>query len=195
MLPEDKPEIIIFETEDGQEIPCKLEIAKQIPIVEEQLACCEDDDDRFPLLNIKGDDLKLLIEYLGRHLNDPVDPTDDKEKYPEDCIRHPDCPIKERRFSVLVNAQLIREWIEDETNPLAVTDKKWIEQFDVMETYNLMMAANFLGTRGLLNLTTYRYAIQTKGLTPEEIHCRFNIPRDKTDEEMKIDPMVVSWAQ
>eukprot|EP00292_Cryptomonas_paramecium_P034407 CAMPEP_0113704894 /NCGR_PEP_ID=MMETSP0038_2-20120614/26800_1 /TAXON_ID=2898 /ORGANISM="Cryptomonas paramecium" /LENGTH=136 /DNA_ID=CAMNT_0000629781 /DNA_START=131 /DNA_END=538 /DNA_ORIENTATION=- /assembly_acc=CAM_ASM_000170 len=62
-------------------------------------------------------------------------------------------------------------------------DKKYVEVEDE-DLFNLILAANFLDVKDLLDLTCKTVAEYIKQCkTPEEIRQRFNIPNDFTPEE------------
>ena len=68
---------------------------------------------------------------------------------------------------------------EDEKN---TWDKDFVKVDD--ETlFNLILAANYLDIKSLLDLTCKTVADEIKGKTPEEIRIRFNIKNDFTPEE------------
>ncbi|XP_037438261.1 SKP1-like protein 1 [Triticum dicoccoides] len=50
--------------------------------------------------------------------------------------------------------------------------------------FDLILAANYLDIKGLLDLTCQKAADMIKGLTPEEIRRTFNIKNDLTKEEV-----------
>lgn len=63
---------------------------------------------------------------------------------------------------------------------------KWDEDFlkvDDEELFALILAANYLELKPLLDLTCKSVADQIKGKTPEQIRARFNIKNDFTPEE------------
>ena len=71
---------------------------------------------------------------------------------------------------------------EDEKN---VWDKDFVKVDD--ETlFNLILAANYLDIKSLLDLTCKTVADEIKGKTPEEIRVRFNIKNDFTPEEEEV---------
>ena len=73
---------------------------------------------------------------------------------------------------------------EDEKN---VWDKDFVKVDD--ETlFNLILAANYLDIKSLLDLTCKTVADEIKGKTPEEIRVRFNIKNDFTPEECVAAP-------
>ncbi|KAI0500048.1 hypothetical protein KFK09_018256 [Dendrobium nobile] len=64
--------------------------------------------------------------------------------------------------------------------------KNWYADFvkvDQDTLFNLILAANYLNIKGLLDLTCQTVADMIKGKTPEEIRRTFNIKNDFTPEE------------
>ncbi|GLJ36417.1 hypothetical protein SUGI_0731190 [Cryptomeria japonica] len=64
--------------------------------------------------------------------------------------------------------------------------KKWDQEFvkvDQDTLFDLILAANYLNTKNLLDLTCQTVADMIKGKTPEEIWKTFNIKNDFTPEE------------
>nr|GEX87553.1 SKP1-like protein 1B [Tanacetum cinerariifolium] len=60
--------------------------------------------------------------------------------------------------------------------------------------FDLIMAANYLNIKSLLNLTCQAVADMIKGKTPEEIRKTFNIKNDFTPEEEKEVRRENAWA-
>ncbi|XP_038719021.1 SKP1-like protein 1A [Tripterygium wilfordii] len=64
--------------------------------------------------------------------------------------------------------------------------KAWDKEFmkvDHCTIFHLILAANFLEIKGLLELSCQTVANMIKGKTPEEIRKNFNIKNDFTEEE------------
>ncbi|KAI5343201.1 hypothetical protein L3X38_011077 [Prunus dulcis] len=60
--------------------------------------------------------------------------------------------------------------------------------------FDLILAANYLNIKSLLNLTCEVVADMIKGKTPEEIHKTFNIMNDFTPEEEEEICKENQWA-
>lgn len=62
-------------------------------------------------------------------------------------------------------------------------DASFIEIENLEELFDIILAANYLDIKSLLDLACAKVAILIKGKTPEEIRQTFNIPNDFTPEE------------
>ena len=86
---------------------------------------------------------------------------------------------------------------EDESvdeNERAVWDKNYTKVDD--ETlFNLILAANYLDIKPLLDLTCKAVADEIKGKSPEEIRSRFNIKNDFTPEEEEEVKRENAWCE
>ncbi|XP_030944203.1 SKP1-like protein 1B [Quercus lobata] len=75
--------------------------------------------------------------------------------------------------------------------------KAWDTQFinvDQNVLFDLIMAANYLNIKGLLDLTSQTVADMIKGKTPEQIRAIFNIVNDFTPEEEEEVRRENAWA-
>uniref|UniRef100_A0A7S3FAR7 SKP1 component dimerisation domain-containing protein n=1 Tax=Haptolina ericina TaxID=156174 RepID=A0A7S3FAR7_9EUKA len=73
-------------------------------------------------------------------------------------------------------------------------DKDFVKVDD--ETlFNLILAANYLDIKSLLDLTCKTVADEIKGKTPEEIRVRFNIKNDFTPEEEEEVKRENAWCE
>lgn len=79
------------------------------------------------------------------------------------------------------------------TEDLKNFDKEFIE-VDLAMLYDLLMAANFLNIKGLLDVATQKVADLIKGKTPEQIRHKFGIKNDFTPEEEVEIRKENSWA-
>ncbi|KAJ3672390.1 hypothetical protein LUZ60_007111 [Juncus effusus] len=75
--------------------------------------------------------------------------------------------------------------------------KQWDVEFikvDQATLFDLILAANYLNIKGLLDLTCQTVADMIKGKTPEEIRKTFNIKNDFTPEEEEEVRRENQWA-
>ncbi|CAN6563395.1 unnamed protein product [Malus baccata var. baccata] len=75
--------------------------------------------------------------------------------------------------------------------------KAWDQEFvkvDQATLFDLILAANYLNIKGLLDLTCQTVADMIKGKTPEEIRKTFNIKNDFTPEEEEEVRRENQWA-
>mmetsp|Transcript_30083 Transcript_30083/g.66645 ORF Transcript_30083/g.66645 Transcript_30083/m.66645 type:complete len:157 (+) Transcript_30083:173-643(+) len=75
--------------------------------------------------------------------------------------------------------------------------KTWDAEFvkvDQATLFDLILAANYLNIKGLLDLTCQTVAQMIKGKTPEEIRKTFNIKNDFTPEEEEEVRRENQWA-
>ncbi|KAL3383186.1 hypothetical protein AABB24_002598 [Solanum stoloniferum] len=78
-------------------------------------------------------------------------------------------------------------------NDLKVFDAEFVK-VDQKTLFDLILAANYLNIKGLLDLTCQAVADMIKGKTPEEIRKTFNIKNDFTPEEEEEVRRENAWA-
>ncbi|MBA0567514.1 hypothetical protein Golob_005068 [Gossypium lobatum] len=86
---------------------------------------------------------------------------------------------------------------EDRSASLDDDLKTWDADFvkvDQATLFDLILAANYLNIKGLLDLTCQTVADMIKGKTPEEIRKTFNIKNDFTPEEEEEVRRENQWA-
>merc|ERR1712006_55274 len=74
----------------------------------------------------------------------------------------------------------------------------WDKQFAAVDDdtlFSLILAANYLDIKPLLDLTCKTVADYIKGKTPEEIRIRFNIKNDFTPEEEEEVKRENAWCE
>ena len=131
--------------------------------VEEEVACLstliktmvEDSgtDEEIPLPNVKTAILSKVVDYCKYH----------KESPPEEIQK----PLKSSNLAECGVCEWDVEYVEIEQEIL----------------FELILAANYLDIKPLLDLTCAKVASMIKGKTPEEIRKQFNIVNDFTPEE------------
>lgn len=127
----------------------------------------EDDcaQDAIPLPNVDSKTLAKVIEYCTKHVT-----------------------IAEKARDVSKGKKAVEESFAETTNKMSPEEelKKWDAEFLNVDTdtlYYLLLAANYLDVRDLLDLVCQKVADMIKGKYPEEIRKIFNIKNDFTPEE------------
>ncbi|KAJ8637286.1 hypothetical protein MRB53_011553 [Persea americana] len=121
----------------------------------------------------------------------------------DDCANNV-IPVPDVKASIL--SKMI-EWCkkhaqmkEDDNNSNKEKEKElssWDKEFVDLDTdtlYYLLVAANYLDIKGLLDLLCQRAADMIKGKSPEQIREIFNIKNDFTPEEEEAIRKENSWA-
>lgn len=87
--------------------------------------------------------------------------------------------------------------VDDKPTKTEEDVKAWDAEFvkvDQATLFDLILAANYLNIKGLLDLTCQTVAQMIKGKTPEEIRKTFNIKNDFTPEEEEEVRRENQWA-
>ncbi|KAI8806033.1 putative negative regulator sulfur controller-3 [Cladochytrium replicatum] len=120
-----------------------------------------------PLPNVTGRILKQVIEYCEHHKNDPpVQGEDDRDSFETNRKRSDDIEDWDANFVKVDNEQL----------------------------FEIILAANYLDIKPLLDLGCKTVANQIKGKTPEQIREMYNIENDFTPEEEEQIRRENEWA-
>ncbi|CAD7958551.1 unnamed protein product [Amoebophrya sp. A25] len=131
-------------------------VEKEVALMSQLLRTMIDDcasDEEIPLPNVKTPILQKVIDYCKHH----------REEQPEEIQK----PLKSQTLTECG----VSEWDSNFVH---------IEQETLFE---LILAANYLDIKSLLDLTCAKVASLIKGKTPEEIRQQFNIANDFTPEE------------
>ncbi len=154
---------IIFQVSLVSQEGDKFDIPKKIAIMSELVKTMinndDDDDDEdeqeqeIPLVNVKSKVLGKVIEFCKWHSENG--PMKEIEK-----------PLKSPNMS-----EVVGEW---DANFVTIEQEMLFE---------LILAANYMDIKSLLDLTCAKVASMIKGKTPEEIRKTFNIVNDFTPEE------------
>eukprot|EP01007_Sphenomonas_quadrangularis_P000369 NODE_1214_length_951_cov_205.000000_g1014_i0.p2 GENE.NODE_1214_length_951_cov_205.000000_g1014_i0~~NODE_1214_length_951_cov_205.000000_g1014_i0.p2 ORF type:complete len:211 (+),score=54.07 NODE_1214_length_951_cov_205.000000_g1014_i0:32-634(+) len=156
---------VVLQSNDSKPVEYSVsrDAAKMSGLIKDMLE--DQDDDRtgetiIPVPNVNGRTLKYVIQYMEHHWNNRPEPIEKPLKGKiEDVISEWD-----KKF-------LFTDLIKD-------GDEK---QHELL--IDCIMAANFLNTKELLELTCAAVASMIKGKTPEQIRTLFNIENDFTPEE------------
>lgn len=152
-------------SKEGQTFTLAREAAVRSNLIKNMLEDASPDEE-IPLPNISAPILTCVLEYLN-HYADPATTPGEIEK-----------PLKTANL-----AELVPQW------DFAFVDKGHEVLFE------LILAANYLDVKGLLDLAAAKVASMIKGKTPEEIRRTFNIVNDFTPEEEAQIREENKWAE
>ena len=151
---------VVLVSKEGDKFNVKKELALMSVLVKTMI----DDDDNMdvdddevqevPLINVSSSDLMTVLEFCKYH----------SENGPMPEIEKPltDTDLK----------KVVSEW-----------DGTFIQALDQEKLFAIILAANYMDIKSLLDLACAQVATQIKGKTPEEIRQTFNIQNDFTPEE------------
>jgi len=140
-------------SKEGDKFDVPVEVAKMSELVKSMM---EDDADgmtEIPLPNVKATVLQKVIEFCTHHTK-------------QEAMTEIEKPLKSQNM-----ADVVQQWYANYVN---------VEQVVLFE---LILAANYMDIKPLLDLTCATVASMIKGKTPEEIRTTFNISNDFSPEE------------
>jgi len=142
---------------DGEEFKVPSEYAKQAILLKNML---EDGDDgeNMPLPNVKASTLRHVIDYMTFHGENP-EATSEVQK-PLKSTDLKECGVNEFDVGFVGEDNMTQEVL-----------------------FEVILAANYMDIKPLLDLTCAKVASMIKGQTSEQIRKRFNIVNDFTPEE------------
>jgi S-phase kinase-associated protein 1 len=154
---------LVLQSNDATPVEYKVlrEAAKMSGLIKDMLDDQgEGDQTIIPVPNVSGRTLKYVVQYMEHHYNQRAEPLEKPLRGKiEDVISEWD------------KAFLFTDLVKDH-------DEK---QHELL--IDVIMAANFLNVKELLDLTCACVASMIKGKSPEEIRALFNIENDFTPEE------------
>ncbi|XP_010430688.1 PREDICTED: SKP1-like protein 14 [Camelina sativa] len=158
---------------DGESFVIEEVVARKLQIVRHMI---EDEcaDKAIPLSNVTGKILSMVIEYCKTHVN----VVDDEEEINKEAKEK-----KEADSTSEEEAVKLKEW-----------EAEFLKDKDLATFFQLILAANYLNVKGLLDLTCQNVADHIKDMTPEEVRVIFNIENDFTPEEEEKVRKENSWA-
>lgn len=147
-------------TKESEKIKIPVKIGIQSKLINTIINQDDDDDDddiennlEIPVANLTAPILKKVIEFLQYHFDNG--PMDEIEK-----------PLKSIDLKEIVS----------------IWDAEYIDLENEI-LFELILAANYLDIKSLLDLSCAKVATMIKGKTPEEIRQTFNIVNDFSPEE------------
>ncbi|XP_010501125.1 PREDICTED: SKP1-like protein 14 [Camelina sativa] len=159
---------------DGESFVIEEVVARKLQIVRHMI---EDEcaDKAIPLSNVTGKILSMVIEYCKTHVN-VVDDEEEISKEAKEKKEDDDSMSEEE-------AAKLKEW-----------EAEFLKDKDLATIFQLILAANYLNVKGLLDLTSQSVADHIKDMTPEEVREIFNIENDYTPEEEEEVRRENAWA-
>ncbi|EGR32480.1 hypothetical protein IMG5_081380 [Ichthyophthirius multifiliis] len=122
-------------------------------------------EEAIPIPNVKESILRKILEYCDKHRNDN----------PPEIEK----PLTTNNLSEVVDPY----------------DAKFIDMENLEQLFEIILAANYLDIKSLLDLACAKVATLIKNKTPEEIRKTFNIPNDFTPEEEAQIREENKWAE
>ncbi|EYU17579.1 hypothetical protein ABFS82_03G073600 [Erythranthe guttata] len=156
---------ITLRSSDGEVFEVEDAVAVESQTIKHMI---EDDcaDNVIPLPNVTGKILSKVIEYCKRHVDAAASATKADDKLASAAASDEDLKVFDADFVKVDQATL----------------------------FDLILAANYLNIKSLLDLTCQTVADMIKGKTPEEIRKTFNIKNDFTPEEEEEVRRENQWA-
>ncbi|KAI4477531.1 hypothetical protein M0804_012648 [Polistes exclamans] len=163
---------IKLQSSDGEVFEVDVDIAKcsvTIKTMLEDLGMDDEEEEAVPLPNVNSVILRKVLQWATYHKDDPPPPEDDenKEKRTDDISSWDADFLKVVIFIVIYYIAILTEAYKVDQGTL----------------FELILAANYLDIKGLLDVTCKTVANMIKGKTPEEIRKTFNIKNDFTASE------------
>ncbi|GER38791.1 SKP1-like protein [Striga asiatica] len=158
---------IVLRSSDGEVFEVDESVAVESQTIKHMI---EDEcaDNVIPLPNVTGKILSKVIEYCKRHV---------------DAAATANAARAEDKLASTANTE----------DDLKAFDVDFVK-VDQSMLFDLILAANYLNIKSLLDLTCQTVADMIKGKTPEEIRKTFNIKNDFTPEEEEEVRRENQWA-
>ncbi|KAK1216370.1 hypothetical protein PQX77_020984 [Marasmius sp. AFHP31] len=160
--------MVLLVTSDNEQFTADKEVVERSVLIKNMLeADVGESDQPIPLPNVSSAVLKKVLEYCEHHRGEPL-PAPDADQSQDDTRKR---------------TTDISEW-----------DQKFIT-VDQEMLFEIILAANYLDIKSLLDVGCKTVANMIKGKTPEEIRKLFNIVNDFTPEEEAQIKKENEWAE
>ena len=154
---------IQLQSSDGMKFKVDVETAKVSAVIKDMIEIInvEDDDDErvVPLPNVNAAILQKIIQW-AQHDKENVQPTKEIGTRKDEADK---C---------------------SQSNTKAVTWKSEFFKVDQGTLLELILAANYLDIKELLDVSCETVALMMKGRSPEEIRATFKLPNDLVEEKV-----------
>ncbi|BAT13929.1 SKP1-like protein 1 [Oryza sativa Japonica Group] len=171
MAAEGEKKMITLKSSDGEEFEVEEAVAMESQTIRHMI---EDDcaDNGIPLPNVNSKILSKVIEYCNKHVHAAA----------AAASKAADDAASAAAAVPPPSGEDLKNWDAD------------FVKVDQATLFDLILAANYLNIKGLLDLTCQTVADMIKGKTPEEIRKTFNIKNDFTPEEEEEIRRENQWA-
>ena len=171
MAAEGEKKMITLKSSDGEEFEVEEAVAMESQTIRHMI---EDDcaDNGIPLPNVNSKILSKVIEYCNKHVHAAA----------AAASKAADDAASAAAAVPPPSGEDLKNWDAD------------FVKVDQATLFDLILAANYLDIKGLLDLTCQTVADMIKGKTPEEIRKTFNIKNDFTPEEEEEIRRENQWA-
>eukprot|EP00286_Rhodomonas_abbreviata_P029626 CAMPEP_0181314110 /NCGR_PEP_ID=MMETSP1101-20121128/14631_1 /TAXON_ID=46948 /ORGANISM="Rhodomonas abbreviata, Strain Caron Lab Isolate" /LENGTH=172 /DNA_ID=CAMNT_0023421157 /DNA_START=40 /DNA_END=558 /DNA_ORIENTATION=- len=162
----DATRILHLISQEGESFDTTAKVGELSKLVQTMIDQDADQDEAqdIPLPNVKSQVLAKVVEFLQYY---PTDPMIDIEK-----------PIKSTKMEEIMSQEWYAKFVDVEQELL----------------FELILAANYMDIKPLLDVTCCAVASQIKNKTPDEIRATFNLPNDFTPEEVEQVKKANQWA-
>ncbi|CAL9248693.1 unnamed protein product [Arabidopsis halleri] len=169
---------IVLTSSDGESFQVEEVVARKLQIVGHMI---EDDCviKSIPLQNVTGKTLSMVLEYCKKHVDDVVD----DDVVPESTEAHDASEETKKKVDDVEAKKKLDAW-----------DAEFMKDLNMETIFNIILAANYLNVKGLLDLTCQTVADHIKDKTPEEVRVIFNIENDFTPEEEEAIRKENAWT-
>ncbi|TVU25549.1 hypothetical protein EJB05_28048, partial [Eragrostis curvula] len=173
MAAEGEKKMITLKSSDGEEFEVEEAVAMESQTIRHMI---EDDcaDNGIPLPNVNSKILSKVIEYCNKHVHAAAAAA---KAGSDDAGAN-----NSSASTTAASGEDLKNWDAD------------FVKVDQATLFDLILAANYLNIKGLLDLTCQTVADMIKGKTPEEIRKTFNIKNDFTPEEEEEIRRENQWA-
>ncbi|KAL1286326.1 S-phase kinase-associated protein 1 [Trichinella pseudospiralis] len=164
-----------------------IQLSKTVKTMLEDLRFDGDQNivEAIPLPNVNASVLEKILLYCEHHKNDMPEKEENRQKKQ---MRKEEMDVEEFGIEQLN----LRD--ECETEVISEWDKTFLD-VDQGTLFDIILAANYLEIKPLLDVACLSVARMMKGKTPEEIRNTFNIKNDFTPEELEQIRHENAWCE
>lgn len=160
--------LVKLTSSDNETFNVEKEVAEKSELIKDLIADVGPSEDAIPLHNVNANVLKKVLEWCEHHRSDP-------------------------------RAEKEDEGASANTKRQTSTDmSEWDQKFMAVDQemlFEIILAANYMDIKPLLDVGCKTVANMIKGKTPDEIRKTFNIVKDFTPEEEAQIKRENEWAE